>query len=150
MAVSHKIKHSYHNIQHSCVLVFKGVENVYIHKNLHMNIYSSFIPNSPNLKAIKITFSRWNDKLQYIQTRQYRMHAQSCLTLCNPMDCSPPSSSVYGILQARILERVAMDSSRGSSPPRDWTCISCIGKLVIYHLATWEALTQYYLALKRE
>ena len=38
--------------------------------------------------------------------------AQSCLTLCDPMDCSPPGSSVYGILQARILEWVAMPSSR--------------------------------------
>ena len=40
---------------------------------------------------------------------------QSCLTLCDPMDCSPPGSSVDGILQARILEWVAMPSSRGSS-----------------------------------
>ena len=40
---------------------------------------------------------------------------QSCLTLCNPMDCSPPSSSVHGIFQARILEWVAMPSSKGSS-----------------------------------
>ena len=40
---------------------------------------------------------------------------QSCLTLCNPMDCSPPGSSVHGILQARKLEWVAMPSSRGFS-----------------------------------
>ena len=40
---------------------------------------------------------------------------QSCLTLCNPMDCSPPSSSVHGIFQARILEWVAMPSFKGSS-----------------------------------
>ena len=40
---------------------------------------------------------------------------QSCATLCNPMDCSPPGSSVHGILQARILEWVAMPSSRTSS-----------------------------------
>ena len=44
---------------------------------------------------------------------------QSYPTLCNPMDCSPPGSSVHGILQARILEWVAMPSSRGSSQPRD-------------------------------
>ena len=44
--------------------------------------------------------------------------AQSCLTLCNPMDCSALGSSVHGILQARILEWVAMPSSRGSSNPR--------------------------------
>ena len=41
--------------------------------------------------------------------------AQSCLTLCDPMDCSPPGSSVPGILQASILEWVAMPSARGSS-----------------------------------
>ena len=46
------------------------------------------------------------------------------IRLCNPMDCSPPSSSVYGILQARILEWVVMPSSRGSSQPRVWTHIS--------------------------
>ena len=40
---------------------------------------------------------------------------QSCLTLCGPMDCSLPDSSIHGILQARILEWVAMPSSRGSS-----------------------------------
>ena len=39
---------------------------------------------------------------------------QSCLTLCNPMDCSPPASSVHGIFQARILEWAAISSSRGS------------------------------------
>ena len=52
--------------------------------------------------------------------------APLCLTLCNPMDCSPPGSSVYGILQARILEWVTISSSRGSSQPRDWTWVSCI------------------------
>ena len=49
---------------------------------------------------------------------------QSCLTLCNPMDCSPPGCSIHGILQARILQWVAMPSSRASSQPRDWTCVS--------------------------
>ena len=43
--------------------------------------------------------------------------AQSCPTLCGPMDCSPPGSTVHGILQARTLERVAMPSSRGSPDP---------------------------------
>ena len=50
--------------------------------------------------------------------------AQSCPILCNPVDCSPPGSSVHGILQARILEWVAMPSSRGFSWPRDWSHIS--------------------------
>ena len=51
---------------------------------------------------------------------------QSCPTLHDHMDCSLPSSSVHGILQARILEWVAMPSSRGSSWPRDRTCVSCL------------------------
>ena len=58
---------------------------------------------------------------------------------CNPMDCSLPGSSVHGISQARILEWVAISFSRGSSWPRDWTHISCIGRQVLYHWATWKA-----------
>ena len=50
---------------------------------------------------------------------------QSCLTLCDPMDCSPPRSSVRGVLQARILEWVAISFCKGSSRLRDWTWISC-------------------------
>ena len=52
--------------------------------------------------------------------------AQLCLTLCDPMDCSPPGSSVHGIVQAKILEWVAIPSSRGSSQPRNQTQVSCI------------------------
>ena len=51
--------------------------------------------------------------------------AQSCLTLCDPVDCKLPVSSVHGIFQARILEQVAISFSRGSSWPRDGTGISC-------------------------
>ena len=61
---------------------------------------------------------------------------QSCLTLWDPMDCSPPDSSVHGVLQARILEWVAIPSSRGSSQPRDRSCVSSvswIGRWILYH-----------------
>ena len=61
--------------------------------------------------------------------------AQSCPTLCDPMDCSPPDSSVHGILQARILEWVAISFSRGSSQPRDWTRVSCICRQMLYPLS---------------
>ena len=50
---------------------------------------------------------------------------QSCPTLCSPIDCSQPGSSVHGILQERILEWVAISFSRGSSQSRDWTWVSC-------------------------
>ena len=53
--------------------------------------------------------------------------------LCDPMDCSPPGSSVHGILQTRMLERVAMPSSRGSSRPRVVTCTSCVGQWILHH-----------------
>ena len=52
--------------------------------------------------------------------------AQLCLTLFDPMDRSRPGSSVHGILQARILEWVAIPFSRGSSQPRGQTRVSCI------------------------
>ena len=63
--------------------------------------------------------------------------AQSCPTLCDPMDCSLPGSTVRGILQAWILEWVAISSSRGISQPRDQTCIcdfSCTGRQVLLTL----------------
>ena len=52
--------------------------------------------------------------------------AQSCPTLCDPVDCSLPGSSVHGFFQARVLEWGAVSFSRGSSHPRDWTQVSCI------------------------
>ena len=67
---------------------------------------------------------------------------QSCLTLCKPKDfLSPSDSSVHGISQARLLEWVTIPFSRGSSWPRDRTCVFCIGRWVFYHWATWETLT---------
>ena len=56
----------------------------------------------------------------------YVKSLQSCLTLWNPMDCSPLGSTVHGILQARILEWIAMPSPRGSSLPRDRTRLSSV------------------------
>ena len=67
----------------------------------------------------------------------YAKLLQSCPTLCDPMHCSPPGSSIYGILQARILQWIAVPSPQGSSPPRDWTCgsyVSCICRQVLYPL----------------
>ena len=75
--------------------------------------------------------------------------AQSCLTLCDPIDCSLPGSSVHGIFQASLLEWVAISFSRGSSRPRDWTRVSCI---VGRHFTVWttrEAQIIYYSMLKR-
>ena len=61
------------------------------------------------------------------------MCAQLCLTLCDPMDCSLPGSSVHGIFQAKILEQVAISYSRGSSQPKGPACVSYIGRQILYH-----------------
>ena len=61
---------------------------------------------------------------------------RSCLTLCNPIDCSLLGSSVHGISQAKILEWVAIPCSRGLSRPRDQTLISCLGRQILYHLGS--------------
>ena len=63
---------------------------------------------------------------------------QMYLTLCDLMDCSPPGSSVHGILQATILEWVAMSFSRGSSWPRNCTQISCNDRQILDHWVTRE------------
>ena len=66
---------------------------------------------APALQADSLLLSHWVSEV-----------TQSCLTLCNPMDCSNlPCSSVHGIFQARVLEWVAISFSRGSSRPRGWT-----------------------------
>ena len=68
--------------------------------------------------------------------------AQSCPTLCDPMDCSLSGFFVHGVFQARRLEWIVISCSRGSSRLRDQihvSCFSCIGRWILYHCATWEA-----------
>ena len=72
--------------------------------------------------------------------KQKVFKAQSCPTLSDSMDCSPPGSSVHGILQAKILEWVAIPFSRGSSWPRDQTWVSCIACRFFTIWATREVL----------
>ena len=78
---------------------------------------------------------------------------QSCPTLWDSTGYSPPGSSVCGILQVRILEGVVISHSRGPSQARDWThisCISCIGRRILYHSTTWEAkIFIYYFTIIR-
>ena len=61
----------------------------------------------------------------------------SCVQLCDAVFCSPPVSSVHGISQARILEWVAISFSRGSSQPRNWTCVSCVSCICRWSLYGW-------------
>ena len=81
---------------------------------------------------LTVTFSlKWRKLCQEVNIFHYlgllvmwSEVAQSCPTLCDPVDCSLPGSSAHGIFQARILEWVAISFSRGSSPPRDQTQVS--------------------------
>ena len=69
------------------------------------------------------------------------LYTQLYLVLCNPLDGSPPGFFVHGIFQARALEWVAIPSSRESTWFRDWisvSYISCIGRWILYHWASWE------------
>ena len=97
---------------------------------LHLYLFVwAMIWLSKKLSPLRVTGSR-------IRPGVHAKSLQSCLTLCNPMDYSLPGSSVHGILQARILKRVAKTSSRGSSRSRDRACVSylsCVGGQALYH-----------------
>ena len=98
-----------HNVDHHCVVIFKRQS-----------------------QQTPLFFSEGIHKVVLLRTKSL----QSCLTLCNPMDCSPPGPTVHGLLRARTVEWVAMPSSKGSSPPRNRTHtsdISCIGRQALYH-----------------
>ena len=98
--------------------------------------------------AVPRVHGRWRDGTQRPVCWQRRAEIYLMMLLfrcygvsdCDPMDCSLPGASVHGILQARILEWVAISFSRVSSWPRDRICISCIGRQVLYLWATGEAI----------
>ena len=99
--------------------------NLYLGGSCLVSIYNS---------TIFLTLSPW---LLYAV-----LVAQSHPTLSRPHEL--PGSFVHGIFQARILEWVVISSSRGSPGPRDLTLNSCIGRWILYHWATWEALGFFY------
>ena len=104
-----------------------------------------------NLGLLRLLLCRqilYHWAIREVQHESQSKVAQSCPTLCDPMDCSPPGSSVYGILQARILERVAISFSRRSSRSRDWTWVSHIVGRRFTVWATREV--QYDLWLKKK
>ena len=82
-------------------------------------------PGSPTLQADALP-SEPPGKSLLSHGSNREVVAKSCPTLCDPIDCSPPHSSVHGILQGTILEWIAISFSRGSSWPRDWSQVSCI------------------------
>ena len=91
--------------------------------------------DSTNLERVKLS-----KEVSFIYPAAAAQSLQSCPTQCDPMDHSPPDSSVHGILQARILEWAAIPFSRGSSWPRDRTQAFHIASRFFTSWATWEAL----------
>ena len=90
------------------------------------SVQLSEIPSKYKLQSCRSIASPFILTLRICLHLKLLLVTQSCWILCDPMDCSPPGSSVHGILQARILEWVAIPFSRGSSRPRDRTLVSPI------------------------
>ena len=110
-----KLKECINNFKGRCIIYF----NAQISDNLW--ILFSIVVHSSNFFKLNLICmcAKW---------------LQSCVTLCDPMDCSQPGSSVHAIRQARITEWDAISFSRGSSQPWDQTCISyisCLGRWVL-------------------
>ena len=106
-----------------CSCLGKSIINVESH-----SCHAQFLP-ATSMLACSVNafyFMETLSKQQGLLVKESEV-AQSCLTLCDPVDCSLPGSTIHGILQARILEWVAISFSRGSSRPRDWTWVSRIG-----------------------
>ena len=109
------------------------IVNLFVGVNVH-NIYFLLVlfpwRTLVNRPCLPLTFQLYHHSVpldhQNLSHCGGGLVAKSCPTLCDPMDYSLTGSSVHGILQARILEWVAISFSRGSSQPRNWTRVSCI------------------------
>ena len=120
-------------IQHLLLLLSKKNLQPYS-PSYCLNSSSSSLPCLPTFpKALRTCWSPYTtESVEESCHKKYPVKsemkvAQSCPTHHNPMDCSPPGFSVHGIFQARIPEWVAFSYSRGSSWPRDYNRVSCIG-----------------------
>ena len=100
------------------------------------------------LRYLSFRDSNWNVWSECVCVCVCVLVAQLCLTLCDPMNCSPPGSSVHGMLQARTLEKVAIPFSRASFQPRDWSQVSCIEGRLFTIWAIREALPIIHKSIK--
>ena len=129
---------SFHTPSYIYVLLFFRYIYIYMHK-------SSFSDSFP----LWVITEYWIESLCYmivfIDCVCVCPVAQSCPTLCDPMDCSPPGSSVHVILQTRILGWVASSFSRDQN---FFSCVSCIGRRILDHCPTWEGFVSYLFYIK--
>ena len=103
--------------------IVDGTYTTKIFKNQKTKCISVF--SAHKIKGLKAKLEGEDENVPQSKLTCGVLVAHSCLTHCDPMDCSPPGFSVHGILQARILQWVAMPFSRGSSGPRAQTQVSC-------------------------
>ena len=105
---------SYWNLSKPCLCKLSSILNIIIRQPGFFQVF--FL--SCNIVDLQCFISFYEMKWNEV--------AQACPTLCDPVDCSLPGSSVHGIFQVRVLEWGAISFSRGSSRPRKWTWVSCI------------------------
>ena len=138
----------------------KGNRYTHIYSVIHMLIIYSFsvlLHGNTRMKEIQQRSPLWggetegsnmHDKGFFEKYSYCVLVTQLCPTLCDALNCSPPGSSVHGILQARILEWVAIPFSRGSSWPRDQTWVPCTAGRFFTIWATWQVLKVFLLSMK--
>ena len=107
-----------------------------------LSIHSDDVPQARDQR--NDVLEKHKDSLHFSLNMSERVCMLSRVRLCNPMDYSPPGSSVHGIIPARILEWVVISYSRASSQFRNPTHPSCIGRWRLYHYATWKAYSSLF------
>ena len=127
----------YHNIFLKTILITISIDNFIYNFTQWWTAIVKMMKENMVFSLELVIWSKTNQNNSIIIMKV--LVIQSCLTLCDPMNCSPPGSSVHGILQVRILERVAIPFSRGSSQPRDGTQVSRIAGIFFTIWATREA-----------
>ena len=113
---SHRVRHNWSDLAAAAAMLLE--ESVWMNPGTRLNCVDTILSTAASLRAGDHVSMRNHSACMPNRFRRVR--------LCDAMDYSPLGSSVHGILQARILEWVAMPSSKGSSPPRDQICVSCI------------------------
>ena len=130
------------------VVIYKGLAfNFFTAKSLKFRLHS-ILAFDFSLQFLQFLIVVSGDIIPRQGEMSNQVLVRACPTLWDPMDCSPPGSPIHAISQARILEWVAMPSSRGSFPLKDQTCVSCIAG-VLYCWGTREALSKYPLDLNQ-
>ena len=116
-----------------CNSLLQRLETGFPLSSMYLLIFSSLHYTKRNFTASNAYL--WQATIRIQQRESESEVTQSCPALCDPVDCSPPCSSVHGIFQARVLEWVAISFSRGSSRPRDRTQVSRIVSKTLYLLS---------------